>query len=426
MSNGMEGKTSPRTAIVVGAGCSRGLGVPTMPDFMDTAFSLLAEKSGEIPALGDTLEILIAFTQYVKGSAASISTRFLDVEELYGLAEMARDLGAFKERPLKSRTGKSFSGEQLLQAFNRTLMYVAIEAGRELVENKEYKDLAKQIERVKRESQTEDPGTFTDRGSRHANLLAYLTLASFRDQESDSYPLIVQFNWDLAYDRALFAIFDHNDHGRFHGLLEQHKLGWCVYAEANNHDFREFPLLLRPHGGLYFQNKTDNDEGWEDRMVRDESPSLYVYERALIEWTERPRKDEYGNGNGNSHRIGDHMEIMPPTWKKNVTQFREQWQQLLSYLKMVRRIVFIGFSLPRSDLYMRHFLGLALANADYVPKVYVWNPGMKPGEDTWKNYCDTFEPLRREGRLYAIDKPFGDPALFDLERAMYLAKRVEE
>lgn len=120
------------------------------------------------------------------------------------------------------------------------------------------------------------------------------------------------------------------------------------------------------------------------------------------------------------------MAIMPPTWKKDINSFLGQWQLLRFYLKTVRRIVFIGYSLPRSDLYMRHFLGLALADADYVPKVYVWNPSMKRGEDTWKNYCETFEPLKREGRLYAIDKPFGDPALFDLERAMHLAKRVEE
>lgn len=436
----------PRTAIVVGAGCSVGLGVPSMPCFMDKAYTLLAQGGPKSKELKEMCDSLVAFTRRIKGSAASISTRFLDVEELYGLAEMAKDLGAIEKQPLKSRTGRLIRGKELLQAFNRTLMYVSIEAGKDLIGNEGYSNLAGKIETVKRESLAEDPGTFTDRGSRHTNLLAYLALASFKDRDTCSYPLIVQFNWDLAFDRALLANFRID-------TKKDKTLPWLCYKAAGPEKghFRDFPLMVRPHGGLYmfrlppeFDEEERNQkrwftecgyapkEDWMDRKIsygveafpgEESHETLRVYEKALTDWTSAPLQEEIV---ADPIRSGDYMAIMPPTWKKDVNSFLGQWRLLRFYLKTVRRIVFIGYSLPRSDLYMRHFLSLALADADYVPKVYVWNPSMKRGKDTWRNYCETFEPLKRAGRLYAIDKPFGDPALFDLERAMYLAKRVED
>ena len=412
-------ETLPRTAIVIGAGCSLGLGVPTMPTFMDEAFDRLARDSAQNQHLKQTLGTLLHFTRQIKGSAAAINTRFLDVEELYGLAEMANDLGALEGE---------VKGKELLQHFRRTLMYMCIEAGRELIENEEYRRIAGRIEEVKRESQSEDPDLFTDRGSRHANLLAYLGLASFKDMKEETYPLVIQFNWDLAFDRALYACFRARDSDYDKKIKDSHWLDWAQYAkQQSDHDFKASPLVLRPHGGLHLQTAVNNDSGWQDReLVAD--PKLYLYERAITEWLNRPRQDVYPDDGSAlpDLRSGDAMAIEPPTWKKDVTHFLCQWQLMHKYLKSVRRIVFIGYSLPRSDLYMRHFLALALAEADYVPQVTVWNPSMKAGKDIWDNYCEAFAPLRRQGRLYALPQRFGDPALFDLERALHLADQVPE
>ena len=88
-------------------------------------------------------------------------------------------------------------------------------------------------------------------------------------------------------------------------------------------------------------------------------------------------------------------------------------------LQKARQIVFVGYSLPRSDLYFRHFLALALRENNYLPRVYVWNPSiLNRASDEYLSYVDLFEPLAREGRLFGITGGFGDPALFDLTRAM--------
>ncbi len=430
-------KALPRTAIVIGAGCSRDLGIPTMPTFMDEAFDRLSRGAVQNPPLKKTLETLLSFTRQIKGSAAAVNTRFLDVEELYGLAEMANDLKALEEE---------IEGEKLLQHFRRTLMYMCVEAGRELIENDEYRRIAGRIEEVKRESQSEDPDLFTDRGSRHANLLAYLGLASFKDVEGGLYPLVIPFNWDLAFDRALYAYFraqQRNKQGELdpkeyeRTFSDSHRVDWAQYEDQSDHDFTKHPLVLRPHGGLHFQTDVNDESGWAQRQLVAE-PKLYLYEQAITKWLTLPiEKNDLQDTSSKSKsnaarqadaklRSGDAMAIEPPTWKKDVTHFLREWQLMRRYLKSVRRIVFIGYSLPRSDLYMRHFLALALAEADYVPQVTVWNPAMKPGTKTWDNYCEAFAPLRRQGRLYALPRRFGDPALFDLERALHLAEQVPE
>ncbi len=437
-------KVLPRTAIVIGAGCSRDLGIPTMPTFMDKAFDRLTGDAAQKQPLKRTLAALLAFTRQIKGSAAAINTRFLDVEELYGLAEMANDLEALKGNQALDiyvdGNNAKVEGDELLQHFRRTLMYMCVEAGRELIENNEYQHFAEHIDQVKRESQSEDPDLFTDRGSRHANLLAYLGLASFKDMEDETYPLVIQFNWDLAFDRALHAYFcaQYRAENRSLNNAWRYRVPWAQYAKQRRHDFKGYPLVLRPHGGLYIvgagkqleTNKLDTvSHGWKRRVLSDNPKPLCLYERAITEWLKRPDNDVYlNNGNDSLNRLrsGDAMAIEPPTWKKDVTHFLREWQLMRRYLKSVRRIVFIGYSLPRSDLYMRHFLALALAEADYVPQVTVWNPAMKPGTETWDNYCEAFAPLRRQGRLYALPRRFGDPALFDLERALHLAEQVPE
>lgn len=442
----------PRTAIVLGAGCSVGLGVPAMANFMDRAFTELGKAATGSENIRTTLSRIVGFTRFVKSSAASVDARFLDVEQLYGLAEMATDLKLTTD--LKPEL-ESVQG--VLTEFKRLLMFMTIEAGSELVSSPEYKQLWRAIDVIKRESHTEDPGGFSDRGSKHANLMAYLSLASFRDSNPAVHPMILQFNWDLALDRAYYLRYylcsaDEMDRegARADGGKDR-RLPWMCYGPEKGvklEHFEGYPLVVRPHGGVHMCRLGSEEleaasGGWMSAMGYDtemavwreravsgmrafqeeagkEQDQIRVFEKAIVDWKVRPAEV----GIEDPLRRGDFMAIEPPTWKKDVNRFLGQWHLFLRYSRSLRRLVFIGYSLPRSDLYFRHYLALSLAQADYVPEVYVWNPEMRPGTETWCNYKEIFAPLQRQGRLYAIDKPFGDPALFDLERALHLAERV--
>ncbi|HIJ85099.1 MAG TPA: hypothetical protein HPQ00_12970, partial [Magnetococcales bacterium] len=78
-----------------------------------------------------------------------------------------------------------------------------------------------------------------------------------------------------------------------------------------------------------------------------------------------------------------------------------------------------------SDMNIRYFLALALANNNLVPKVYVWNPGVgNPKSEVRANYLQLFQPLARSWRLLGIPYKFGHPGLFDLERALKSAEPI--
>ncbi len=433
----------PYTAVVMGAGCSLGLGVPTMPAFMDTVFSTLADSKR--PEDQRRLEVIRQFLQRIKPAGAYLSTQMLNIEELYGMADMALDLSS-KGQGLDPSLCDSVSlneGEEAQLAYctrralNLAIHRIAIGAGKEFLADPDRFPKPQEIDTVKRESATETLQAW-DQGSRYTNLLAYLCLASHRDRDG-SHPLFIQFNWDLALDRALYFLSCGEFFKEAHQSrsLPNNQLPW--YEPSDEHSYKKCPRVARPHGGLCwvdtgrsernpnmtapegletelkkqggFQlNKEVDEQPWSTDIWIDPTPIVSSGESKASEWSD-----------------GRYMAIVPPTWRKQSTKpaYQDQWSWIKEGLEGIRRLVFIGYSLPRSDLYFRHFLALALANNDYSPQVYVWNPGIFDKAEVRDSYLDLFAPLAREGRVYGIDGYFGNPALFDLDRACKAARRLE-
>ena|SRR3990170_4527934 len=215
------------------------------------------------------------------------------------------------------------------------------------------------------------------------------------------------------------------------------------------------PQVARPHGGINWLEEgapdgirnrsieirgsaktaattaTDNGQASENpndpaRDGTDQRPvgGIWIDPTAIdpsaIEEREKSEQTAAPEPSGKNH-VADYMAIVPPTWRKEVWKggLAHQWSVMKHGLERARKIVFIGYSLPRSDLYFRHFLALALCPNNFLPRVYVWNPSiLDPASDEHESYVDLFEPLAREGRLFGVAGRFGDPALFDLARAM--------
>ena len=422
---------TPETAIFLGSGCSVRLGVPPLAGFMDAVFDQLG-KAGNGTDDGTHLCNLQDFIREIKGSAAYVRTDFLNIEELYGLAEMFSDLSSDKNNP----------GQKALGALKKAIYKITIKAGVELLdENRDFLKIAKQLDLVKRDSQTGTP-VHADFGTRHTNLLAYLCLASFKDgtDENGTYPLVAQFNWDLAYDRALFIFLKAQQSNantfadKMKKMIPWYDFGPFPKDKKNEFSFTEQPLVLRPHGAVNWLaiNKCEDTDPLEefkelsfiklqvgDPNSKNGERLLHVPVNSIIDSTLA------GEGNNMFDPYwAQYMRIVPPTWQKDVKQFQGQWNLLKRYLETVRRIVFIGYSLPKSDLYFRHFMATALANNNFAPKVYVWNPKIHEDSPERESYTDLFAPLAREDRLFGIPGRFGEPAMFDLNRAFYLAKPI--
>lgn len=423
-----EEKDKPSTVIIVGSGCSVGLGVPMMVGFLDSLLDKLATVPiGDYKNAREDLGTITRFIATAKGSAAYVRADLLNIEEMYGMADMNEDLTKKEETKNDADAAKKDDPAEVKKAFNRAIYYLAKKAGEDFIisSGNRFPKTSKDLEDLMRESQTEEP-LHRNLGSHWTNLLAYLCLASYKDRNG-RHPLFVQFNWDLALDRALVNWSKLNEQVIPRDGNVQY-LPWYGANPDKYHNYSECPRLARPHGGLNWVDT--EDVKFDKTSLENKCYLLGEDEKGTINdiWIDpNPVISATSEDSGDEWRNGDYMAIVPPTWRKQATRkaYEDQWSIIKEGLKHARRIFFLGYSLPKTDLYFRHFLALALAENNHLPKVYVLNPSIDQPGVVRDNYLDLFAPLAREGRLFGIEGRFGDPALFDLHRAVALAVPIK-
>ncbi|MBF0401721.1 MAG: hypothetical protein HQL90_13260, partial [Magnetococcales bacterium] len=177
---------APGTVVVLGSGCSLGLGVPTLTGFLDHAFTQLIrqEENGNLreDSRKEFRTLFIQMKRYIehiKGFGGYMHLDLLNMEELYGLAAMWD--GILDEDNQNDEQQKA-EARNVLNAFKRVLFLVYHKAGIEFLDTtNRFADFnLERIKKIKRESRTEP----LDRDAQvnlHTNLMAYLGLASYRD-----------------------------------------------------------------------------------------------------------------------------------------------------------------------------------------------------------------------------------------------------
>lgn len=95
--------------------------------------------------------------------------------------------------------------------------------------------------------------------------------------------------------------------------------------------------------------------------------------------------------------------IVPPTYAKLASPpwLRPHWREAFENVRCATDVVFVGYSLPESDGFMRGFIQSAMAARD------VNRPSLRilvidPSADTWSRYQRLFKPVDAAGRLYHI------------------------
>lgn len=163
------------------------------------------------------------------------------------------------------------------------------------------------------------------------------------------------------------------------------------------------PLLCKLHGSvncfqdnsntdrLYVANLLGGDERIGNSGVWKDKPAIFAVDSI---WCIR---NKYGSGLAPA--------IIPPTYAKLTQQkwLRTIWNKALELLSNAGKIIFVGYSMPDSDGFMRALMHSAMAmraaSPDSVapPEVYV----IDPSEDTHKRYRGLFDKICK--RLTPID-----------------------
>lgn len=110
--------------------------------------------------------------------------------------------------------------------------------------------------------------------------------------------------------------------------------------------------------------------------------------------------------------------IIPPTWNKSDATVHKLWKRAHEAITKANRIIFIGYSLPETDTYIKSLLALGINKNDNLQNIYFINPDKTEVKQRalslldrhFIDYCDykewTFEELMesREGKKFIRDK----------------------
>jgi hypothetical protein len=101
--------------------------------------------------------------------------------------------------------------------------------------------------------------------------------------------------------------------------------------------------------------------------------------------------------------------IIPPTWNKtNNPEIKSIWQLAFNLLSNANKIVFIGYSLPQTDAYLKYLLINAINKNENLKRIEVINPDDEK-ETTKNRYASFFEKsLETKAMFQYIPKKFED------------------
>jgi hypothetical protein len=234
-----------------------------------------------------------------------------------------------------------------------------------------------------------------------------------------SLPTIITFNYDLVLERSLFHLFINPDYKEYpfkYFSLNMHfkKLEDLVYEiQPANYRLRDsdgMPYsvsgskinlsnqnlnlglivdILKLHGSLNFGITEENDSV-------DISPIKAI-------------KDPF---------------IIPPVANKQLTaNLKNIWKLSLERIREARNIIFVGYSMPETDIYFQFFLKTAIGPNTDLNKILIFNPGIN---EIMKNrYLSCFSDQYKKKVEFNIT-PHDTQLHYDIGTFQYFTHMIEK
>lgn len=84
--------------------------------------------------------------------------------------------------------------------------------------------------------------------------------------------------------------------------------------------------------------------------------------------------------------------ILPPVFNKNNSiRIQPVWKEALISLRNAKNIIFIGYSLPKTDIYMQYFLKSSFSPNNNLNRIFVFDPILYKDNIESKNMIDRFK-----------------------------------
>lgn len=219
-----------------------------------------------------------------------------------------------------------------------------------------------------------------------------------RLSDGEELPIIITTNYDLVLERSLFQtlISTHFD-GQANTLpFDQITLRYhsrnvdALRYDVDYHQFRkwtnEMPAPVR--GTVLKASQTVSDQNLDITVLK-----LHGSLNFPLRKPELP----YDSSSLNPVAAVDDPSILPPIFNKGPGRNAEPvWRQALKALREAKRLTFVGYSLPRTDIYMQYFIKAALGPNRDLDRIAFLDPVLYEGsertQDMENRYRACFSP----------------------------------
>lgn len=199
-------------------------------------------------------------------------------------------------------------------------------------------------------------------------------------------PVIITLNYDLVLERSLLGLFNSRSTRVVSPWQEFKTLGIRYHHKMVGDHYR----LVRP---VLFN---DGIEGTVTKEIRVEDtqrsgPMVDIHLLKLHGSLNFPKRKEDQTGSILESR-GD-PDIIPPVFDKRLDKTSsEVWAFALEALRSAKNIIFVGYSLPLTDIYMQYFIRTAIGPNQDLNYIHIFDPAVQDrSSDTAKEYQRRYE-----------------------------------
>ncbi|MGJ7541556.1 hypothetical protein [Variovorax sp. LT1R16] len=213
-----------------------------------------------------------------------------------------------------------------------------------------------------------------------------------------SFPSIITFNYDLVLERSLFQVLI-GTHLAFNGDVPPPSR----HVRIRHH----FPTIKEPIYAIE-SARYGNSQAKPGTILKavkeDEAYDTLDIEilklHGSLNFPAPRQKPALSDGVFNVCEALPSPLILPPIFNKQSTESqRSIWSAALSRLRSVKNIVIVGYSLPRTDIYMQYFLKSALGPNMDLNRIFVFDPAIYAGagqtNEMKQRYEECFSPQLR-------------------------------
>jgi len=193
---------------------------------------------------------------------------------------------------------------------------------------------------------------------------------------------LVTFNYDLVLERSLWDLFHHLNSAAVKPSCNSCQLkyffGNCAFSiKSVPHQY--MVPRLNPEPARSFTEVGTAGRAAEFQTSENVEVAIpFLKLHGSLNWSQDPQHSQEVT---RWTKAVEKPVILPPVFNKmNTGAVNDLWGKALDVLRNAKRIIIVGYSLPKTDIYMQYFLKAAVGPNSNLEKIIVFDPVLFRGD----------------------------------------------